>query len=203
MTQILESKIKKDKFKKALVFLLKAILFVIITIFTVYFFVHSPAWVNKINHRLNQDETAQILQAGLDDKNIITNTIIIPQANIYVPLVIENIEDEQDIKKAMQDGLVITPKDNGSLILGHYSDYFWNQGDYKYLLSSLGNLKTGDQIGINNNDEFIKYQVSDIRIVKAKDYSELNKFDSDLIIASHWPPSLKRYKLILEAKRIE
>lgn len=203
MTQTLESEIKKSKFKKALIFLLKVILFVIIAFFTVYFFVHSPAWVNKINHKLNQNEAAQILQSGLDGQNIITNTIIIPQANIYAPLITLSSEDEKDIENAMREGLALTSQDNKYLILGHYSDYFWNPGDYKYLLSSLGNLKTGDRIGINNNGEFTKYQVQNVRVVKTKEFSELNKFDSDLIIASHWPPSLKRYKLILEAEKIK
>ena len=137
MAKTLESEIIKGKFKKASIFIFKAILFVVITFFTVYFFVHSPAWVNKINHKLNQDEAAQILQSGLDDKNIITNTIIIPQANIYAPLITLSTEDEKDINSAMLEGLAITSKDNNNLILGHYSDYFWNQGDYKYLLSYL------------------------------------------------------------------
>ncbi len=203
MTSTLQQETKKKKLKNSVWFIVKIILFITLIIFTAYTFIHSPAWINKINHLLNREEAFAYLQPGMGEINTIEETIIIPQANIYVSLVSINSLDRKDIEEAVKQGLALRENENKLLFIGNYSDYFWKEGEYKYILSSLGNLRIGDLMGVNHKNNFTKYQVTDIKTVKAKDFSELEKIDADLIIASDWPPSFTHYKLVLEAKRID
>lgn len=199
----MQQEIKKKKLKNSIRFIIKIILFIILIIFTAYTFIHSPAWLNKINHLLNKEEAFAYLQPGMGEINTIKETVIIPQANIYVPLVSINSLDRKDIKEAIKQGLALKENGNKLLLIGSYSNYFWKEGEYKYILSSLGNLKIGDLMGVNHKNNFTKYQVADIKTMKAKDFSELEKINADLIIASDWPPSFTHYKLVLEAKRVD
>lgn len=203
MPKTIQQETKKQTFKRAAIFALKSILFILVTFMVTYIFIHSPAWVNKINHALNKEEAFQALQPGIEDDNIIENTIIIPQANIYVPILETNSLDNNELEEKMQSGLALFQSDNKILVTGHYSEYFWKQGEYKYLLSTLGNLDSGDKIGLNLKNQYNEYQVREIKTIKVKEYSELTNIDADLIIASHWPPSLKSQKLALLADKIE
>lgn len=203
MPKTIQQETKIQTAKRALFFAFKSILFILVTAIVIYIFIHSPAWVNKINHLLNKDEAAQILLPGIEDKNIVENTIVIPNANIYVPIIETDSLDNDILQEKMKSGLALFENQKNIIITGHYSEYFWKEGDYKYLLSSLGNLEKGDKIGLNLKNQYSKFEVREIKTIKAKKFSELSNIDADLIIASNWPPSLKNYKLVLEADKVE
>ena len=116
-------------------------------------------------------------------------TLSIPSLEISAPIVFADFP-----------GTAFPGQIGNVYIVGHSSDYPWNEGDYKTVFSKLPDAATGILIKITyQGDEFI-YEVLETKIVEAGDLSVLDQpNDRQLItLQTSYPvgSALKRFIMV-------
>ena len=137
------------------------------------------------------------------------NLIIIPKINVSAPLVFTDSLKEQDVLRALQDGVVhyagtANPGDNGNAVFfGHSSNDIWEKGNYKFVFVLLEKLAPGDEYAIHYQSRKYVYKVESTKVVEANDLTVLAQTDtpySTLITCT--PPGTSWRRFIVKARQI-
>lgn len=128
------------------------------------------------------------------------NIIELPKFNIKAPIITVTEVDLNLIYKELKKGVVLypgssVPGEGYSIIIGHSSQYPWEQGNYKSVFSLLNELKVGDQIYVFWEQKPLVFEVQDKKIFipwpKGSETTETifppNSEESILILQSCWP----------------
>ena len=138
------------------------------------------------------------------------NEIIIPKIGVTAPLVFISTNNEVEVLKALQNGVVhyygtALPGENGNTaFFGHSSNDWWEPGNYKFVFVLLEKLSVGDTYEIHYNSKKYVYQVVETKIVQPNDLSVLNqtsKPTSTLITCT--PPGTSWRRFVVVANQIE
>lgn len=104
--------------------------------------------------------------------NMAENSLFIPKIDIISPIIWQTNNDEKDVQKTLQDGVVhlngtALPGQNGNVfITGHSSNYPWSKGDYKSIFALLNKLVIGNLVYLNYNNTVYVYKIEKIITVK-------------------------------------
>lgn len=138
------------------------------------------------------------------------NVVIIPKINSTAPLVLEPSQQEANIQKALQSGVVhyagsAVPGEVGNVVIvGHSSNDWWEPGSYKFVFALLDKIATGDKVQINYSSKKYVYEVTGTKIVMPNDLSVLNQTsEPTLTLITCTPPGTSWKRLIVSAKQIE
>lgn len=148
------------------------------------------------------------------------NRIVIPKLGINAPIVRPSMTSlleknwagfEEDIQKALEDGIVhypgsARPGQAGNFFLtGHSSYYPWAKGDYKEIFARLPELSVGDTYFVYHNGDKHMYRIASKYEVKPTDVSVLDqptgKRLSTLMTCTPVGTTLRR--LIVQAEEID
>ena len=137
------------------------------------------------------------------------NLIIIPKINVSAPLVFTDSIKEQDVLRALQDGVAhyagtANPGENGNAVFfGHSSNDIWEKGNYKFVFVLLEKLAPGDEYAIHYQSRKYVYKVESTKVVEANDLTVLAQTDtpySTLITCT--PPGTAWRRFIVKARQI-
>lgn len=128
------------------------------------------------------------------------NIIELPKFNIKAPIITVTNPDLDLIYKELKKGVVLYPGSSipgqgYSIIIGHSSQYPWEEGNYKSVFSLLNELKPRDQIYIFWEQKPLVFEVVETKIFipwpKGTETTETifppNNEESILILQSCWP----------------
>ena len=96
-------------------------------------------------------------------------------------------------------GQYLSPPGSGHkmVLFGHSSGYSWDHSPYKYILTKIDRLQTGDFIYINYQEKGYAYQVSQKEIRPATDMASVMEDYGyeEMALYTCWPPNgiSKRY----------
>ena len=130
--------------------------------------------------------------------------IIIPKINVDAPLI--RTENENDLAKQLKRGVIFYPKsylpgEKGSVMLiGHSSGIPGEHGAYDTVFSLLSELKKGDLITLQFNQNKFDYRVFEKKIVQPNLVKQLN-FESKSILnlITCWPIGTSFRRLVVRA----
>lgn len=148
--------------------------------------------------------------AGSESPAIDDERILIPQIDVDAPIVNESTFEEDRVQEALKDGVVhygntAAPGEVGNTVLvGHSSNNWWEDGDYKYVFIMLDRLQEDDEIVIHHEGTRYTYEVTDSYIVEPDNMSVLDqpKDTSMLTLITCTPPGTSWQRLIVEAEQI-
>ncbi|MEA2006981.1 MAG: sortase [Patescibacteria group bacterium] len=140
--------------------------------------------------------------------------IRIPSVEIEAPIIWAQSENEEDVLRKLDEGVVhypgsAFPSMNGnSYITGHSSYYSWNKSEYKDVFAKLNKVSFGDEIVIhmslkNGKKIAIVYSVVSSEVVVADDERLFRDYEgSELTVVTCWPlgTDWKRFMVKAELK---
>lgn len=134
-------------------------------------------------------------------------SIDIPKLNIYAAQ-IETNSPTLNPDKALghYTGSALPGHVGNSFIYGHsVLPWFFNPKNYKTIFSTLGNLKTGDEIFVYYNAEKLSYKVESIELLATTDVQPLAEYkpqylnESTITLMTCWPAGTKSKRLLVKA----
>lgn len=144
-----------------------------------------------------------------------TATLVIEKLGVSVPLVFNAENDVDDIYDKLREGVVvhpITPKpgeDGMSILLGHSSQYPWDNNPYGTVFALLDKLEAGDRFYTTYADgRSFTYEVKELLIFNPFDpndtiLEDLEYSDDNGIVAvTCWPPGSVVKRLAVRAELI-
>lgn len=130
------------------------------------------------------------------------NSISIPKISAYAPLIDDvdpwnEVEYRQSLKKgvALAKGFSKPGESGTTYIFAHSSDSPWNITSYNTVFFRIGELKSGDLVELNYNNQIYKYSVSHLIEVWPNQVEALTKTSGDQLILQTCTPigtALKR-----------
>lgn len=206
MQQTLQQEIKKRRIWRFTKRFLEFILFLIVVFIIIFIFLNAPALIHKIEQRINQEKIKADFEERVSKNDLVNNSLIIPRAGIYVPIIFPESSEREVIKEGLKEGAVHIPetpifsKEGTAAILGHYSNYFWRGGKYNFIFSTLRTLRENDEIYIRYNNETIKYLVTGKETLSAKKFDIASDIkDVDLKLTTYWPIGTEFWRLVVYA----
>ncbi len=206
-------------------FLLKTLLIWGVIGFLLLSFVNFPALFNRLKWSYYIDYLNQKLPANIPElseensdiaeipselpelKNVENNMINISKISVKAPIVWDVRED--NILEELKNGVVhyygtSHPGEGSNIFIsGHSSNYFWISNEYDNIFSLLDKLENGDRIEISYKNKQFFYDVTDKKIVGAKDVGVLyNTPEETLTLMTCWPVGTSLNRLIIQAKLI-
>ncbi len=178
----------------------------------------------QFNSILIANVQAYISPGDVDPANIIINPsadlavsadpkLIIPKINVDVPVIWDTTPDYNSQMAAMQKGVAwfgipganSHPGQVGNTVLsGHSSNDWLDQGSYKFIFARLDHLVAGDSIYVNYQSKRYTYTVTSSKVVAPTDVSSLvyqtNKPILTLITCTPLGTSLNR--LLVTAQQV-
>jgi len=157
--------------------------------------------MNNLNFpSFSQSETRDLILPAKPPEASEANIIELPKFNIKAPIIIVTDSDLDLIYKELKKGVVLypgsaIPGQGYSIIIGHSSQYPWEQGNYKSVFSLLNELDSGDQIYVFWEQKPLVFEVRDKKIFipwpKGPETTETifppSNEESILILQSCWP----------------
>lgn len=137
--------------------------------------------------------------------------IIIPKINVDVPVVYDvTTYEESAIQEGLERGVVhygqtAVPGENGNnVIVGHSSNSFWNDGDYKFAFVLLDRLNNGDTFELHYQGERYIYEVFKKEVVSPSDVSvAFAQYDQPVTtLITCTPPGTNWNRLVVVARQI-
>jgi len=138
--------------------------------------------------------------------------LVIPKLNVEVPVVYTvATNDEKDIQKGLEDGVVHypttpVPGQKGNVaVVGHSSNNIFNPGKYKYVFTLLNKLQEGDTFFMNYNGQRYVYKIYKRQIVKPSDVWVLGPQtdkESTATLITCDPPGTNVNRLVLVGEQI-
>ena len=139
------------------------------------------------------------------------NILIIPKINVVAPVIYDVPSiSPGDMMTALNNGVVHYPQSSlpgqtgNTVIVGHSSNNFFNDGKYKFAFVLLDQLNIGDTFMINYNSKQYVYQVYSRKIVEPTDVSVLgtaDRPDTATLITCN-PVGTSLHRLVLLANQI-
>lgn len=136
-------------------------------------------------------------------------TISIPKINVNAPVVYEPSINENDILKALQNGIVhygTTPapgQGGNAVFVGHSSNDWWEAGNYKFVFVLLDKLVVGDKFSLNYQSHKYVYEVTSASVVAPTDVGVLApSTQPEVTLITCTPPGTSWKRLVIVAKQI-
>ena len=138
--------------------------------------------------------------------------LVIPKLLIHAPIVYAASAQEHEIQNLLQSGVVhlsgtAEPGEVGNCyIVGHSSDYLNALGHYKTVFAGLPELKKGDRILIQTQDQTLEYFVQETRVVEPDDLSVLSQQTGGkkrITLQTSYPIGSARQRFIAVAEQKE
>jgi len=162
-------------------------------------------------------QKTQIPQLALDVMPPDTR-IVIPRINKNVPVVTVSSEAlmnrdwvrlEQEIQKALQDGVVhypttAFPGEEGNVVVTGHSSYFpWDPGRFKDVFALLHDVQVGDKIYMYYNQKRYDFEVYETKVVLPSQVDVLTQEGGDrLTLITCTPVGTNLKRLVILAKPI-
>ncbi len=113
-------------------------------------------------------------------KGMLAVTLLVPRIGIQAPLIWSESEQEKDIERDLQHGVIHYPgtaipgQEGNTFITGHSSDFVWQKGAYKDVFKNLPDLAPGDEVVFfisfaNGRRQEIAYRLTEKLIVYPDD----------------------------------
>lgn len=118
---------------------------------------------------LKDNPDQEEIEGSVETVQLDNNHLYIPTLEIKVPIVWES--SEHKILEDLQTGVVRFPgsADPGKLgnvfIVGHSSNYWWDNGRYKAIFARLSHIKKNQEIWLNYKGGTYIYKVTEVQIV--------------------------------------
>jgi len=131
--------------------------------------------------------------------------LTIPRLGVKAPLLID-VSPElivEKLKKGVTHYLdTAYPGEIGnSVIVGHSSDFPWNEGKYKNIFALLDKLVIGDEIIVAYKKQKLTYKVTGSKVVAPTDLTVLKKTNQPILtLLTCYPVGTTRSRLIITAK---
>ena len=200
--------------KKFWEFIRFVVIFVLFFAF-IYSILNYPALSNYVSHYQERGEHI----VNLHNKNIFTeeeaktipktleNHLVVPVLHIDVPIVWGS--EESEILHKLKDGVVrfpntALPGEIGNIfIVGHSSNWWWDQGKYNSIFAALPRLQKNDEILIYYKDQQYIYQVISSKVVMPNQTEVLKSSDDSILSLMTCSPVGTSWKrLVVTAKQI-
>lgn len=137
------------------------------------------------------------------------NTLFIPKIDISSPILWQINLNENEVQKALQDGIVhlngtALPGQNGNVfVTGHSSNYPWSKGEYKNIFALLNKLVVGDLIYLNYNNTVYVYKTEKIFTIKPSEvWVTESSGEPQLSLMTCSPVGTSLNRLIVKASQI-
>jgi LPXTG-site transpeptidase (sortase) family protein len=183
----------------------------IITFALLFVLLKAPIFWNQLSY-LTGDKAASTDSAPATTPTTPVaagSQISIPKINVSAPIVYANSNQEADIQKDLEGGVVhyahtAVPGEIGnSVIFGHSSNDWWEPGDYKFVFVLLDKLAVGDTFTVTYNSQQYVYKVTETKVVEPTDLSVLNDTpDPELTLITCTPPGTSWKRLVVRAQQI-
>ncbi len=182
---------------------------------------NAPMIISQINYLFNPPQVSESVNLPTEAQEVNTtptpveivppeNIVTIPKINSSAPLVMEPSQQESNIQKALQNGVVhyagtAVPGEVGNVVIvGHSSNDWWEPGNYKFVFALLDKMAVGDKVQINYSSKKYVYEVTETKVVLPNDLSVLNQTsEPTLTLITCTPPGTSWKRLIVVAKQIE
>ncbi len=191
-----------------------------ITVFLLFFALiygalNYPALSNNISHyqekgkhvvdlhnkNIFTEEEAKIIPKSSDDH------LVVPVLHIDVPIVWESKENQ--ILDRLKDGVVrfpntALPGEIGNIfIVGHSSNWWWDQAKYNSIFAALSRLQKNDEILIYYKKQQYIYKVSGSKVVLPNQIDVLKSDDSSILsLMTCTPVGTSWKRLVVTANQI-
>lgn len=149
--------------------------------------------VLQYNRAIVSNVKAYVTPGEIDPQNIVVDPnaslqvtpeprLIIPKINVNVPVNYDTTPDQASQQKAMENGVAYfgipgansRPGQVGNTVIsGHSSNDFIDNGQYKFVFALLERLKPGDIFYLNYEGTRYTYTVTRTKVVKPTDVSSL------------------------------
>ena len=135
--------------------------------------------------------------------------LAIPVLGVTAPIIDEPSIRESDIQNSLQKGVVhyantAYPGQKGNVVIfGHSSGAIWTAGDYKFVFTRLGALKTDDFITVNYKGVHYTYKVTDSTVIPPTDFSVVQPTSTpQLTLITCTPVGTNKNRLVVRARQI-
>lgn len=140
--------------------------------------------------------------------------IRIPKISVVAPIVFSQKEDEKQIQKDLEEGVIHYPgtafpaMEGNSYLTGHSSYYTWSKSSYKNVFQNLNDLQAGDDIIIemefsNGRKVEIIYRVVSSEIVLPDNSKLFREFEKpELTLATCWPIGTDWKRVMVKAELV-
>jgi LPXTG-site transpeptidase (sortase) family protein len=181
--------------------------------------VSPPVFISPSNfdNQINEKKEKEILKDNL--KKYFSQyqgrkILILEKFDIKAPIIVVNNLDLNLIYKKLKEGVVLFPKSDipgkgYSIIIGHSSQYPWQEGNYKTVFSLLGELKKGDKVYVIWEKKGLVFEVEDSKIFLP--WSEGGQttemvFPKEekplLILQSCWPAGIAKKRIAIKTSLV-
>jgi len=184
---------------------LEIILFILLLIFLLFLIYTILYRLPRLNQLKVADNYAT-KNIETEQKKILNWALSIPKLNVNVPVIL-NVDgaDKKEYFKALQNGVAqmkgtALPGEGNTVIFGHSNFYGDDSGEYKNIFYNLNQLEIGDEIKILSNGKILRYLVSEIKMVEAKNIDVIKqKGKKELTLITCWPPGTIDQRLVVVA----
>jgi len=149
-------------------------------------------------------QTSPVTSAPVDTQSILR----IDKTNVKTPI-IWNVEESKIIDNLSggvvhYDGTSLPGQGGNVFIVGHSSNYPWNQNDYNHVFSLLDKLVSGDRISLNYADKTYSYEVVEKKVVSPSNVEVLNSTNREILsLMTCWPVGTTLNRLIIISKLVQ
>ena len=138
------------------------------------------------------------------------DSITIPKIGVTAPIITAQTTNATVIHGLLDSGVVLYPGSmpfgqvGQTVILGHSAPPGWPKIKFDWVFSHVNELKTGDMIVINYNNETRYYQVVKTRVVTPQEgVPEPTVDGNSLMIVSCWPPGKDLKRIAIESTIVD
>lgn len=168
----------------------------------------APIFLSQLNF-LTQPKSAATPAGQASAAVPASPTISIPKINVNAPVVYAADNNENDILKDLESGVVhyagtaLPGQPGNSVIFGHSSNDWWEPGNYKFVFVLLDKLQPGDTFTVNYNSKQYLYKVTGSQVVLPTDVGVLAQTpDPEMTLITCTPPGTSWKRLVVTAKQI-
>ncbi len=135
--------------------------------------------------------------------------IEISKLNVFAPIVFPATEDEKELEKSLDLGVVHFPSSalpgevGQTIILGHSAPLGWPKIKYDWVFSRINELVPGDEISIIFNNKEYRYSViNTVFLERGEEIPErdLTNYKNVVVLISCWPPGKDARRIAVEAE---
>lgn len=131
-----------------------------------------PTFILTQEEKKEEKTEKELLKEDLKNYFLETSSkklLIIKKFNIKAPIIPVNQLDLNLVYKKLKEGVVLFPQSDipgkgYSVIIGHSSQYPWQEGNYKTVFSLLSELEKGDKIYVIWENKGLVFEVDDKQI---------------------------------------
>ena len=164
-----------NKYKKIIKNITQFLGIFIIVFSILYFISNYQSLSSRIKYKfakkdINIEEIEREIIKEKDVEEIMYNdTIVIPKINVKAPIIWTEREkdSEEDLKLGVSHfpGTVEPGEIGNSVIIGHSSNYWWEEGGYNTVFANLSELENNDKIYIYFKNKKILYSVYEEQVL--------------------------------------